>query len=68
MRREATMLLENKIGIVSGVGPGIGRSIALALAREGADVALAARSEETLREVAAEVEALGRRRSRYPRM
>jgi NAD(P)-dependent dehydrogenase (short-subunit alcohol dehydrogenase family) len=55
------MLLEGKIGIVSGVGPGIGRAAVLALAREGADVALVARSEERLREVAAEVESLGRR-------
>jgi NAD(P)-dependent dehydrogenase (short-subunit alcohol dehydrogenase family) len=60
------MLLQRKIGIVSGVGPGIGRSIALAFAREGADVALAARSEETLREVAREVEALGRRAIAVP--
>lgn len=55
------MLLENKVGIVSGVGPGIGRSIALSFAREGADVALVARNERMLRDVAAEVEALGRR-------
>jgi NAD(P)-dependent dehydrogenase (short-subunit alcohol dehydrogenase family) len=55
------MLLENKVGIVSGVGPGIGRSIAVAFAREGADVTIVARKEDTLRAVAAEVEALGRR-------
>ena len=60
------MLLADKVGIVSGVGPGIGRSIALAFARAGADVALAARSEETLSDVAAEVEALGRRAIAVP--
>jgi len=55
------MLLEGRAAIVTGVGPGIGREAALALAREGADIALGARTEERLREVAAEVERLGRR-------
>lgn len=55
------MLLEDRVAIVSGIGPGLGRSIALALAREGAHVGLAARSEDTLAAVTAEVEALGRR-------
>jgi NAD(P)-dependent dehydrogenase (short-subunit alcohol dehydrogenase family) len=55
------VLLEGRVGIVSGVGGGIGRATALAFAREGADVVLAARSEHVLREVAAEVENLGRR-------
>ncbi|MGH2728563.1 MAG: SDR family NAD(P)-dependent oxidoreductase, partial [Actinomycetota bacterium] len=55
------MLLEGKAVVVTGVGPGIGREVALALAREGADIALGARTEERLREVAAEVESLGRK-------
>ena len=55
------MLLKDRVAIVSGIGPGLGREIALVLAREGADVAMGARTEERLREVAAEVEALGRR-------
>ena len=55
------MLLEGKVAIVSGIGPGMGRDIALALAREGADVALGARREKGLVKVAAEVEELGRR-------
>ncbi len=54
------MLLEDKVALVSGVGPGMGRNIALTFAREGADVVLGARTESTLREVAAEVEALER--------
>ncbi|MED5417688.1 MAG: SDR family NAD(P)-dependent oxidoreductase, partial [Verrucomicrobiota bacterium] len=33
--------LEDKVVIVAGAGPGIGRSTALALARDGADVVVA---------------------------
>lgn len=47
--------------MVAGVGPGLGRSIALASAREGADVVLAARTASRLDDVAKEVTALGRR-------
>jgi NAD(P)-dependent dehydrogenase (short-subunit alcohol dehydrogenase family) len=60
------VLLGNKVGIVSGAGPGIGRATALAFAREGADVAVAARSRESLEELAAEIEALGRRAIAVP--
>lgn len=49
------------MALVSGVGPGIGRSIVMALARHGADMVLAARRQHVLEEVAAEVEQLGRR-------
>jgi NAD(P)-dependent dehydrogenase (short-subunit alcohol dehydrogenase family) len=55
------MLLEDRVAVVSGVGPGMGRDISLALAREGAHLVLGARTEPRLAEVAAEVEALGRR-------
>jgi NAD(P)-dependent dehydrogenase (short-subunit alcohol dehydrogenase family) len=55
------MLLPEKVVVVAGVGPGLGRSIALASAREGADVVLAARSAARLDDVAKEVAALGRR-------
>ncbi len=55
------MLLAGKVAIVAGIGPGLGRANALALAKAGADVALAARTQARLDEVAAEVEALGRR-------
>jgi len=57
----ATGLLAEKVVVVSGVGPGLGRSIALRSAAAGADVVLAARTEERLAEVAKEVTALGRR-------
>lgn len=54
-------MLDGKVALVSGIGPGMGRDIALALAGEGADVVLGARSEKQMGKVAAEVEALGRR-------
>lgn len=55
------MLFDGQVAVVSGVGPGLGRKVAVALADQGADVVLAARREETLRSVADEVEAAGRR-------
>ena len=55
------MLLEGKTAVVTGIGPGMGRDIALSLAREGADVALVARSDKTVPAVAEESEAMGRR-------
>jgi len=55
------MLLPNKVVMIQGVGPGLGRQLALAAAREGADVALAARTSATLEKVAADVRAAGRR-------
>jgi NAD(P)-dependent dehydrogenase (short-subunit alcohol dehydrogenase family) len=58
---EKIMLLENKIAIVAGVGPGLGRAIALALASHGADVVLAARTMQTIQTVAEEIQAIGRR-------
>ena len=53
--------LAGKIAIVTGAGKGIGRGIAVGLAEAGADVALAARTESDLDEVASVVEAIGRR-------
>ena len=55
------MLLEGRVAVVSGIGPGMGRDVSLALAREGADIALAARTPASLHSVAAEVRSLGRR-------
>ena len=55
------MLLADKVIVVAGVGPGLGRSIAVRGARAGADVVLAARTPARLEEVAKEVTALGRR-------
>jgi short-subunit dehydrogenase len=47
--------------LVTGASSGIGRALAVELARQGADVALLARRDDLLRGVAAEVEAAGRR-------
>jgi NAD(P)-dependent dehydrogenase (short-subunit alcohol dehydrogenase family) len=55
------MLLRDKVVVVSGVGPGLGRAVAVQCARAGADLVLAARTESRLDEVAKEVAAVGRR-------
>jgi NAD(P)-dependent dehydrogenase (short-subunit alcohol dehydrogenase family) len=55
------MLLKDKVVVVSGIGPGLGRSIALRCAQAGADVVLAARTASRLDQVAKEIAALGRR-------
>ena len=54
-------ILQDKVAIVTGAGQGIGRGIALALAREGAVVAVAGRTESKLVETANMIEAVGGR-------
>ena len=54
-------LLADKIAVVTGAGRGIGRAVALAYAKMGADVVCVSRTEENSAKVAAEVEAIGRR-------
>ena len=53
------MLLKDKVVIVSGVGPGMGQSLARIAAKEGAKVALGARNQAYLDEVAADIRAKG---------
>jgi NAD(P)-dependent dehydrogenase (short-subunit alcohol dehydrogenase family) len=60
------VLLEGKIAIVSGVGPGLGHEVAVAFAREGADVVIGARTESYLKAVADQIEGMGRRAVAVP--
>jgi NAD(P)-dependent dehydrogenase (short-subunit alcohol dehydrogenase family) len=56
----STPRLDGRVAIVTGAAVGIGRAIAVALARFGADVALCDRNAEDLATAAKEVEAIGR--------
>jgi 3-oxoacyl-[acyl-carrier protein] reductase len=53
------MKLEGKVALVTGASQGIGRACALALAREGASVAVAARTQPKLDELVAEITSAG---------
>ena len=53
------MLLKDKVVVISGVGPGLGRTLALEAATDGAKLVLGARNQEFLASVVAEVEAAG---------
>ena len=53
--------LENQIAVVTGAGRGIGRSIALKFAAEGAEIVCVSRSAENSERVADEIRALGRK-------
>ncbi len=59
-------LLSGKVCVVSGVGPGLGRQAARALAAHGADLVLAARRQSTLDQVLAEVSGMGTRAITVP--
>jgi NAD(P)-dependent dehydrogenase (short-subunit alcohol dehydrogenase family) len=55
------MRFKDQVALVTGAGRGIGKAIALALAREGADIGLAEIDEQTAQATADEIRAMGRR-------
>jgi len=57
--------LAGKIALVTGAGQGIGKAVALRLAREGADVVVADINAQTAEQTAQEMRALGRRALAY---
>jgi NAD(P)-dependent dehydrogenase (short-subunit alcohol dehydrogenase family) len=52
-------MLEGKVATITGASQGLGRALALAFAKEGAQIAINARSEESIHPVAEEVEGIG---------
>jgi NAD(P)-dependent dehydrogenase (short-subunit alcohol dehydrogenase family) len=54
-------VLQDKVIVLSGVGPGLGRAFGEEAARMGADLVLASRTEKRLRKMAEVVEGHGRR-------
>lgn len=60
------MFAEGKVAIVTGIGPGMGSSIAEGFARLGVDVAIAARRRERLEAAADRIRALGREPLIFP--
>ena len=54
------MKLKGKVAIVTGAGQGIGKAIALELAKGGADLALTDIREDTIGKVREEIEGMGR--------
>jgi NAD(P)-dependent dehydrogenase (short-subunit alcohol dehydrogenase family) len=53
------MSVKNKVLILTGVGPGMGRRLALEAVRDGAHVALGARSTASIEALAGEIDAMG---------
>jgi NAD(P)-dependent dehydrogenase (short-subunit alcohol dehydrogenase family) len=67
MEKGESMSLAGRVALITGGGRGIGGAIALALAEDGADVAVNYRRDEAAaKETVAGIEALGRRTRAYP--
>jgi NAD(P)-dependent dehydrogenase (short-subunit alcohol dehydrogenase family) len=60
-RYEPAQVLKDKVIVLSGVGPGLGRSLGEEAAKMGADLVLASRTASRLEKMAAVVESYGRR-------
>ena len=58
--------MEGRVAVITGGGTGIGRATALVLAERGADVVLAGRRAEPLKDTASVIEALGRKALAVP--
>jgi meso-butanediol dehydrogenase/(S,S)-butanediol dehydrogenase/diacetyl reductase len=61
IKQESIMSIVGKVALVTGAGQGIGRAIALRLARDGADVALVDINATKISQVAEEISGLGRK-------
>lgn len=60
-RYEPVPLLRDKVVVLSGVGPGLGRALGAEAARMGADLVLISRTERRLQKMAEVVEGYGRK-------
>jgi len=59
------MSIQGKVALITGAGQGIGRGIALRLAKDGADIAIVDMKEDKMKAVAEEVKALGRKATTF---
>ena len=59
------MSISGKVALITGSAQGIGRGIALRLAKDGADIALVDLKEDKLQAVAKEIEGLGRKATTF---
>ena len=64
--KDMELRLSGKVAIVTGSGQGIGKAVALRLAREGADIVVAEIKRETAEQTAQELRTLGRRALAHP--
>ncbi|WP_127782355.1 SDR family oxidoreductase [Rhodococcus sp. X156] len=61
MSTDSSRTLEGKVALITGAGQGVGQGIAFALARRGAAIAVAGRTEQKLLDTCKEIEAFGGR-------